>query len=206
MRDSDALAVLDLLSDSSSGMDLVSGLDLVGAIDASRPRFRGNTEEAAATIRNAIKVKQMAKAAKAVEHEDRQRKLARANQMPAHVLGIDSRRQFAAPGLIGAGLTVTLTLQPGSRVRVVDFQAADTIADLFLIHEIKINRTDLLVGTDPVPARAFGSDAKHPPLRSPVCEAGSIISVQVENIDAGAQSFFGNFWVLDLHPEDDGEL
>ena len=103
-------------------------------------------------------------------------------------LGVDS-----GPVLIAAGATVEIEQTPQVKFRPERLTVTDTIADFFLINDIKVGKDSMLPSTDPITASVFKSAATDVQLAFKTCQIGQKIVISVTNVDVAAHRFTAAF-------------
>jgi len=127
-------------------------------------------------------------------HDQKQKELARVENLPQIQMGIVSA------GLVVAGTAATIIATPTVPIRVTDFFVDASISAAFTIDTMLVGRINLFASGDAVPASVYDPTAglQRAPLEIRRVPAGSPISLIVTNTSLADAVFRGVFQVIDL--------
>jgi hypothetical protein len=90
--------------------------------------------------------------------------------------------------------SAAICVQPQVEFRPERLVIPASIADDFLIHDIKIGKNSQLVSTGAIPAAAFTNSSEPSRLRMDVAHLGAFVTVSVTNISQSPRNFQGVFF------------
>jgi hypothetical protein len=90
--------------------------------------------------------------------------------------------------------SATINVQPQVEFRPERLVIPASIANDFLIHDIKIGKNSQLVSTGAIPAAAFTNSSEPSRLRMDVARLGEFVTVSVTNISLNPRNFQGVFF------------
>jgi len=117
-------------------------------------------------------------------------KLAASGRMPAIFLGFDT--------MIAASTSTPSTSEGNVRLRPTDLILKAENAGDWQLTSLRIGRVDLMSGATGIPGSAFTGAMARPPISAPVLEAGTLSSIQVNNLTLASSRFMAMFTALDI--------
>jgi hypothetical protein len=101
---------------------------------------------------------------------------------------------------VAAGATETITVQPQKKNQPRRLYLSQTVADGFLIDDIKVGVDSLLATPSAIDPSIFIPNGIAPNFIRKVCDVSQFVSVQVQNLNAAAAANFkatmSAYWLL----------